>query len=81
MKSKKSSSSSKDNNSPEALLAHGKKIIDTAGKNWEKRLEEFVKENPGLSNALKQYAMRNRNRVAILAINKANPFLGVKFKF
>ena len=81
MKSKKSSSSSNDNNSPEALLAYGKKIIDTAGNNWEKRLEEFVKENPGLSNALKQYAMRKMNRAAIRAISKAKPFLDVKLKF
>lgn len=80
-KTKKSSSSKNINNSPEDLLAHGKKIIDMARNNWEKRLEEFVKENPSLSNALKQYAMGKRNRAAIIAINKANPFLDIRFKF
>ena len=73
---------SQNNNSREELLEYGKKIIDTAGDKWEKRLEEFVKENPRLSNALKQYAMSKRNRAAIIAINKANQrnsFIKLKF--
>lgn len=73
---------SHNNNSREELLEYGKKIIDTAGDKWEKRLEEFVKENPSLSNALKQYSMSKRNRAAIIAINKANQsnnFMKLKF--